>query len=151
MDIVSILQIGTVGLGFLLAYFAFRLLRKEQEKAEPRVKNLRATYTFMLFSLLLVILGGAFEVVPQFINDESAAIQCSKNQCIRSDGNCGSVKLSAGAIYVDDDAQNSNNACCTISQEQILPNRWEASDLASGSNYEGNPRIKVRVMWECLP
>ena len=47
MDVVSILSLGAIGLGFLLAYLAYRLLAGGQT-------NERTIYVFMVFCLTLV-------------------------------------------------------------------------------------------------
>ena len=64
-DIVRILGIGTIGLGFLLAFFAFRLLNKEQNETQPRDGILRAINRFMLFSFSLCIIGFSSEIYRQ--------------------------------------------------------------------------------------
>ena len=59
--VVEILKLGVVGIGFLLAYFAFLLLREEQRRKPVRDEAPRdQIYTqirgFMIFSCLLVIM-----------------------------------------------------------------------------------------------
>jgi hypothetical protein len=54
MDIVSILGLGAIGLGFLLAYLAYRLLAKNQIRERP-------LYIFMAFCLVLVGVGAALQ------------------------------------------------------------------------------------------
>jgi hypothetical protein len=39
MDVLKILQIGVIGLGFLLAVFAYHLLTKEQKQDTPAGKR----------------------------------------------------------------------------------------------------------------
>ncbi|HQU32164.1 MAG: hypothetical protein HRU72_05620 [Planctomycetia bacterium] len=63
MDAYRILSYGTVGLGFLLALLAFRLLSGEQKQKSPRVAILRATYAFMAFSLILCVIGLASDLI----------------------------------------------------------------------------------------
>lgn len=53
----EILSYGTIGLGFLLAFLAYRLLSKEQHKDEPRKSILGAINTFMAFSIVLCMIG----------------------------------------------------------------------------------------------
>lgn len=68
MDAYRILSYGTIGLGFLLALLAFRLLSTEQRKDSPRRSILNSTYVFMAFSLTLCIIGLASELLkPTFI------------------------------------------------------------------------------------
>lgn len=63
VDVARILGLGTIGLGFLLALLAFRLLQKEQAKDRPRDGLLRATNRFMLFSGVLCLMGLTIEIV----------------------------------------------------------------------------------------
>jgi len=75
LDVLKILSLGVVGLGFLLAVLAYRLLVKEQEHsrlAGPSEVSqaahrpfIRAIYAFMAFSLLLCILGLIAQVLDQ--------------------------------------------------------------------------------------
>lgn len=57
LDIVEILQIGVIGLGFLLALLAYHLLTKEQKQKVPRTNILRSIYVFMFFSIALCLIG----------------------------------------------------------------------------------------------
>jgi hypothetical protein len=57
IDVFQILSLGAVGLGFFFGIFAFRLLSNEQKIQEPRPKIIHAIYVFMLFSIVLVMLG----------------------------------------------------------------------------------------------
>ena len=55
--IVQILQIGIVGLAFLLAYMAFRVLKSESDKPTPSKEVLSATSKYMTFALLLSLIA----------------------------------------------------------------------------------------------
>ena len=57
LNIVEILRIGVIGLGFLLAVLAYRLLTNEQKREEIRPSLIKATYVFMFFSIILSIIG----------------------------------------------------------------------------------------------
>jgi hypothetical protein len=67
-DPLKALSYGVIGLGFLLAFLAYRLLTREQSRkaADPNV--LRATYVFMFFSLALTCLG----LVSEFLRYRSS-------------------------------------------------------------------------------
>ena len=65
MDVLKILQIGVVGLGFLLAVLAYHLLTKEQKQDTPRQDILKSIYVFMSFSIVLCIIGVASQVIDQ--------------------------------------------------------------------------------------
>jgi hypothetical protein len=69
LDIVQILRIGVIGLGFFLAYFSYRLLSKEQKKEKPRSSVIRAVYIFMAFSVALCLIG----IYSQFIKERKTA------------------------------------------------------------------------------
>ncbi|MCB0283624.1 MAG: hypothetical protein KDF60_13650 [Calditrichaeota bacterium] len=61
LNVYDILGYGVIGLGFLLAVLAFRLLSAEQ-KRDPRQEIIRAIYIFMVFSVVLCIIGFAAQV-----------------------------------------------------------------------------------------
>src|SRR4051812_27688147 len=53
----NILSYGVVGLGFLLALLAYRLLGREQQKEQPNRSILVAIHVFMIFSAVLCVTG----------------------------------------------------------------------------------------------
>jgi hypothetical protein len=59
----EILSYGVIGLGFLLAFFAYRLLSSEQKKETPRKQMLKAIQVFMVFSIILCIIGFGAEIL----------------------------------------------------------------------------------------
>ena len=61
INVIDILGFGIIGLGFLLALMAYRLLAREQGRARTRKNMLRAVYIFMAFSVVLIIIGFASE------------------------------------------------------------------------------------------
>ncbi len=63
-DVVKILAYGVVGLGFLLALLAHNLLVSEGKKDTPSQEMLRAIRTYMVFSIILCIIG----LGSQFVN-----------------------------------------------------------------------------------
>lgn len=63
-NVIEILRLGVNGLGFLLAFLAYRLLAKEQSKKEPHEKNIKAIKQFMAFSIILCLIA----LIPNFIN-----------------------------------------------------------------------------------
>lgn len=56
-EVLAILQIGVIGLGFLLAVLAYNLLTKEQKQNTPRSDILKSIYVFMSFSVVLCVIG----------------------------------------------------------------------------------------------
>lgn len=69
MDIVKILGYGVSGLGFLLAFLAYRLLSQAQRNPSPSSHVFRAIYVFMAFSFALCILG----LASQFFNGRATS------------------------------------------------------------------------------
>ncbi|CAB1057287.1 hypothetical protein D1BOALGB6SA_2026 [Olavius sp. associated proteobacterium Delta 1] len=67
IDPKNILGYGVIGLGFLLAFMAYNLLRKEQSKEQPSRNILRSIYFFMGFSLLVISIG----VLSEFIKSNT--------------------------------------------------------------------------------
>ena len=56
-NVVGILQIGVIGLGFLLAFLAYHLLTKEQKQNTPRSAIINSIYAFMFFSVVFCVIG----------------------------------------------------------------------------------------------
>lgn len=57
LNVVEILQVGVIGLGFLLAVLAYHLLTKEQKQDTPRSVIINSIYVFMFFSIVLCVIG----------------------------------------------------------------------------------------------
>jgi hypothetical protein len=57
LPIVDILGMGSAGLGFLLAFLSFRMLSREQRNESVRKPMLYAVYVFMVFSIVLCMIG----------------------------------------------------------------------------------------------
>jgi hypothetical protein len=64
INVYEILSYGVIGLGFLLALLAYRLLTREQKQENPRNAILTAIYIFMVFSVVLCIIGFADNSKP---------------------------------------------------------------------------------------
>jgi len=56
MDILAILQLGLPGVVFLLSFFAFRLLSKEQEKEKPSHSILKTIRVSMYINIALALI-----------------------------------------------------------------------------------------------
>lgn len=63
LDFFALLSYGSIGLGCILAVLTYFLLRREQANPKPRKPLLNSIFGFMVFSLLLCVLG----IVAQFI------------------------------------------------------------------------------------
>ncbi len=72
LDAYNILSYGVIGLGFLLAFLAYRLLGREQQNAEPRRSILVAIHVFMIFSVVLCIIGFGSEYLRSRPTAETA-------------------------------------------------------------------------------
>jgi len=59
----NLLVYGTIGLSLALAILTFRLLRAEQTVAVPRRSILTAIYIYMIFTLLLGMIGFTADVI----------------------------------------------------------------------------------------
>lgn len=57
LNVVEILKVGAIGLGFLLALMAYNIIKKEQEKDKPNTKVLSSARGFMVFSIVMMLLG----------------------------------------------------------------------------------------------
>ncbi len=66
-DLLAILQIGVIGLGFLLAVLAYHLLTKEQKQSTPRPDFLKSIYNFMCFSVVLCVIGIAAQLIDKYL------------------------------------------------------------------------------------
>lgn len=85
---VAILSLGVVGLGFLLAFLAYRLLDKAQEAPyldDSIIKSIRA---YMIFSVVIVIVGLASEAARHIMT-----IYHSPDYATKSDINAISAQL----------------------------------------------------------
>ena len=86
IKVYEILSYGVIGLGFLLAVLAYRLLTREQRRDEPREPMIRAIYTFMAFSAVLCLLGIAGELLKLNSNNNNSAIRTPAQHWIKFTG-----------------------------------------------------------------
>ena len=77
INVYQILSYGVIGLGFLLAFLAYHLLRREQQR-EPRKEFLGAIYVFMVFSVALCILGFISELSNNKFKDQGSPLEVDK-------------------------------------------------------------------------
>ncbi|KOY86042.1 hypothetical protein AD998_07685 [bacterium 336/3] len=79
MDIMQVLSYGVIGLGFFLAFFSYKLLLEEQKRNEPRRSIIRSIYLFMVFSIVLLVLGVTNELWKnKFFTPSTTSSQESK-------------------------------------------------------------------------
>jgi cell division protein FtsB len=74
LSIVEILKVGLSGLVFLIALLGYHLLRKEQEKDEPRDRILKTVLAFVLLCFIMALIVGGIELV-KFFSDSSSDSQ----------------------------------------------------------------------------
>lgn len=86
LDVLKILGYGLSGFAFLLVFLAFMLLRKEQDKPEPRKMIIQTIQMFMGLCLLLSISVGIISVPISSQNSQLQAVITTGNQ-ISSTGN----------------------------------------------------------------
>lgn len=65
--VLQILQVGFVGLAFLLAYMAYRLLHAQSDREKPNQRILDATSKYMVFALALSLVAVAGQVAQSFL------------------------------------------------------------------------------------
>ncbi|MEE9523875.1 MAG: hypothetical protein V3V59_03880 [Thermodesulfovibrionales bacterium] len=71
LPVVEILKVGLSGLVFLIALLGYQLLRKEQEKDEPRDKILKTVLVFVLLCFIMALIVGGIELVKFFTDSTS--------------------------------------------------------------------------------
>lgn len=72
LDVVQILHLSAIDLGFLLALMSYRLLAKEQATKVPRADILNAIKMYMGFAVILVVLATAGEIAKLAFGDAPA-------------------------------------------------------------------------------
>lgn len=70
LKILEILELGFIGLAFLLAYFAYRLLVSEQHKNEPDQNRQKLIYVYMGFALILGGMAVVSPYMPEFLEEK---------------------------------------------------------------------------------
>lgn len=78
---VDILGYGAIGLGFLVAFMAYRLLQQALKQENPNKQTVRAIRLFMGFAIILTFIGLAKDLAPFAIQPQRQV----KNLCIQSD------------------------------------------------------------------
>lgn len=69
LNVLEILKLGAIGLGFLLALLSYRLLVKEQSQTKPREAILNAVRTYMIFAITLVLIAS----IGEFVNPNKSS------------------------------------------------------------------------------
>jgi hypothetical protein len=104
-DVVQVLQIGVIGLGFLLALLAYRLLSREQSRGKPNADILAQVRTYMIFSLLLCALGLLSEYLKDRHHPEDVKL------VERFERTCAAIRVSR-ALDLDPDARDRISQWC---------------------------------------
>ena len=70
MNVLEILKLGFIGLAFLLAFLAYKLLATEQRREISRPAHLEAISKFMTFSLALGVLSIMSPFIPKLLENK---------------------------------------------------------------------------------
>jgi hypothetical protein len=71
ISIVEILKAGLSGLVFLIALLGYHLLRKEQERDEPRDTVFKTVLAFIVLCFVMALMVGGLELIKFFSNSNS--------------------------------------------------------------------------------
>ncbi len=108
VDPARLLNYGATGLGFLLAFLAYLLLRNEQKNPKPRAAMIRAIYTFMIFASLLGALGFATEMLKSRFKSGPCTLTTVRTGDIHQDGKDNAAGV-AGGVSQDDHSANGSS------------------------------------------
>ena len=130
IDIVQILSYGTIGLGFFMALFSYWLILKEQKvKPEPRKLMLSTIQRFMIYSLVLCVIGGVFKYLDEKLKASPILVQQNgriKVKLISSkfikDTSVGDIEKTCKDIQkiLDQQAAKNLESCFDISMTQKI-------------------------------
>lgn len=73
--VTDILKIGLSGFVFLLVWFAYKLLRREQEKKTPSTRILTSVRNYLWMSVILAVLVGTFGLVEKLVPPPETDLQ----------------------------------------------------------------------------
>lgn len=71
ISIVEILKVGLSGLVFLIALLGYHLLRKEQEKDDPRDTVFKTVLAFIVLCFIMALIVGGMELIKFFSDSNS--------------------------------------------------------------------------------
>lgn len=122
----SILSYGAIGLGFLLAWLAYRLLLKEQGLVKPRSSILSSIYMFEGFAIVLVIIGAILE----YTNNAAKA-----GALTTSSGNAATLKQFASITASQNRAiKDAASTVETILKDLTAQNKLAVDDSCPGGS-----------------
>ncbi len=110
LNVVSILQLGVTGLGFLLALLAYWLLSKEQGQDKPRPSILQSVRVFMAFSFGLCLIGLVPQVLAAVSARDEPAMGALRAQIEVLQGKLGDYQHSVDTLTADLEIAKSNSA-----------------------------------------
>jgi len=106
---IEILGFGVIGLGFLFAYFAYKIINREQARDTIRKNMLQALYAFMFFSLLLCLIGFGSEILNENGSTTNEDCQACDTEKEKLNAQIDSLKTRVAAgIYASDLVQISD-------------------------------------------
>jgi hypothetical protein len=71
ISVVEILKVGLSGLVFLIAFLGYHLLRKEQERDEPRDTVFKTVLAFIVLCFIMALMVGGLELIKFFSDSNS--------------------------------------------------------------------------------
>ncbi len=110
LNVVSILQMGVTGLGFLLALLAYWLLSKEQRQDKPRPSILQSVRVFMAFSFSLCLIGLVPQVLAAVSAPDEKATATLRAQIEELQGKLGNFQGNVDMLTADLEIAKSNSA-----------------------------------------
>ena len=145
LNLVEILRVGVVGLGFLLALLSYRLLLEEQKKEIERPGILKAIYVFMSFSVVLTLIGLVSEFIGSDNNVKNELLTLSpkdNHPLDYGDYDLSGVCLAAYKATLDEEIQTEN--IVEILKTRSLSYGWSGG-IASESigNHESPNYFKI--------
>ncbi len=150
LNVIQILSYGVIGLGFLLAFLSYLLLRTEQKRSDPRKVMLRSIHLFMIFSIILTVVGLGSEGLRNIKNLEAYKLSVSLDKekkspfalhlesLIADDSDLGTkFKTRAGDKYA------TQTVISQILERQVLP---KIQELVQPENpYRQHGKVSVYV------
>jgi hypothetical protein len=141
-DPVSILSFGAIGFGFLLAFMAYRLLVREQNRPKAQPATIKMLYGYMAFCIALTAFGFVFEFARHRLSAaDSASLRAeyeAQLNSLRAELDAQPKKLRA-----EYDAQLKQRFLPVLTQldKAVLPSVQACKKEAEGAAGQGNDII----------
>ncbi len=148
LNVVSILQLGVTGLGFLLALLAYWLLSKEQRQNEPRPSSLQSVRLFMWFSVSLCVIGLVPQVLAAVSAPDEQATPALRAQIEELHGKLRDYEHNVDTLTADLKIAKSNSAKAVF--RNVCGNQYSQCDRrryakSQADNYRGMTPVEQEV------